>query len=242
MLTLTQRETEFVMQKNSRGEGRCRILIRKTKAQICAKRSISELPITICDTSGDRRRNLRFSGQPTNDNEGKTPTMEFYLIVTMRPALCTEGWRRCHRVLKNEKKLARMDNQVQLKNHRTWPVYKFGIQVPRSHEEAMWINERNNSHGWAESEKLDISQLDKCDSLKDLGDAKTTPIPEGCTKIPCHFVYDVKHDGRLKSRFCGGRALHQDSCGQHKLRCGLPGWHTHGHVSRGSERPQTMGH
>ena len=105
MLTLTQRETAFVMQKNSRGEGRCRILIRKTKAQICAKRSISELPITICDTSGDRRRNLRFSGQPTNDNEGKTPTMEFYLIVTMRPALCTEGWRRCHRVLKNEKKL-----------------------------------------------------------------------------------------------------------------------------------------
>ena len=29
-------------------------------------------------------------------------------------------------------------------------------------------------------------------------------IPEGYTVIPCHFVYDVKADGRLKSRMVVG--------------------------------------
>ena len=33
---------------------------------------------------------------------------------------------------------------------------------------------------------------------------KGAPIPEGYTKIPCHMVYDVKHDGRFKSRFMAG--------------------------------------
>jgi Reverse transcriptase (RNA-dependent DNA polymerase) len=32
----------------------------------------------------------------------------------------------------------------------------------------------------------------------------TAPIPEGYTKIPTHFVYDVKHDGRHKSRMVAG--------------------------------------
>ena len=30
------------------------------------------------------------------------------------------------------------------------------------------------------------------------------PIPEGYQKIPCHMVYDVKHDGRHKARFVAG--------------------------------------
>ena len=39
-------------------------------------------------------------------------------------------------------------------------------------------------------------------SLQDLG--KGAAIPEGYTKIRCHFVYDCKHDGRFKSRFVAG--------------------------------------
>ncbi len=40
------------------------------------------------------------------------------------------------------------------------------------------------------------------DSFKSLG--KGAPIPEGYTKIPCHFVYDIKHCGRYKSRLVAG--------------------------------------
>ena len=40
------------------------------------------------------------------------------------------------------------------------------------------------------------------DTFKDLG--KGAPIPDGYTKIPCHIVYDQKHDGRAKARFVAG--------------------------------------
>ena len=33
---------------------------------------------------------------------------------------------------------------------------------------------------------------------------KGTPILEGYTKIPCHFIYDLKYDGRHKARFVAG--------------------------------------
>ena len=48
-----------------------------------------------------------------------------------------------------------------------------------------------------------MSQLNKCKSFKDLG--KGAAVPEGHTKIPCHFACDVKMDGRHKSRIVAGR-------------------------------------
>ncbi len=44
--------------------------------------------------------------------------------------------------------------------------------------------------------------MDDYDSFEDLGQG--ADIPEGCTKIRCHFVYDAKHDGRYKARFVAG--------------------------------------
>lgn len=116
--------------------------------------------------------------------------------------LDTEGWKRCKRYCKNSKTLGRMLNQVRLKNFRNRPVYKYGLQVPRSHEEAMMIDEKNGDHRWAESEAKELSQLMEYDSFESLGVG--APIPEGYKKIPCHFVYDIKHDGRFKSRFVAG--------------------------------------
>ena len=42
-------------------------------------------------------------------------------------------------------------------------------------------------------EKFEIKQLMEYEAFKDLG--PDADIPEGHTKIPVHFVYDVKHDG-----------------------------------------------
>ena len=66
----------------------------------------------------------------------------------------------------------------------------------------MFIDGNNRNTGWADAEALEIAQLDECDSFKDLG--KDADVPEGYTKIPCHFVFDVKHSGRLKARFVAG--------------------------------------
>ena len=95
-----------------------------------------------------------------------------------------------------------MVHQRKLKNYRNRPVYKYGYQVPRNHEEAVFIDEKNGNTKWQDSEKLEIQQLADYDTFQDLG--KGTPIPEGHQKIPCHMVYDVKYDGRHKSRFVAG--------------------------------------
>ena len=116
--------------------------------------------------------------------------------------LHTDGWKRCKRLAKNSKTLARMANQTRLKNFRNRPAYKFGYQVARNHAEAMWIDEKNGTTKFADAEAFELKQLQGYDSFKDLG--KGAPVPEGYKAIPCHFVYDVKHDGRHKARFVAG--------------------------------------
>ena len=49
---------------------------------------------------------------------------------------------------------------------------------------------------------MELGQLDGYESFMDMG--KGAPIPEGYKAIPCHFMYDVKHDGRHKARFVTG--------------------------------------
>ena len=68
----------------------------------------------------------------------------------------TDGFRRCKTHVKNLKKFGRMINQARLKNYRRRPVYKYGCQVPRDHEEAMAIDERMGSDKWAYSESLEL--------------------------------------------------------------------------------------
>ena len=112
------------------------------------------------------------------------------------------GWKRCKPYAKNLKKFGRMINQAKLRNYRRRPVYKYGYQVPRDHEEAVFIDEKNGNTKWQDSEVLERQQLQDYNTFRDLG--LGAPIPEGYQKIPCHMVYDVKHDGRHKSRFVAG--------------------------------------
>ena len=100
------------------------------------------------------------------------------------------------------KKFGRLINQAKLRNYRRRPVYKYGYQVPRDHNEVLFLDEKNGNTKWQDSEKLELAQLQSYDTFKDLG--HKAPIPEGYQKIPCHMVYDVKHDGRHKSRFVAG--------------------------------------
>ena len=117
--------------------------------------------------------------------------------------LDTDGFRDCKRIIKSRKKLARMINQARLKNLRNKPVYKYGYQVPRNHAEAVYLDERNGNTLWQDAEKLEIQQLLDYECFDNRG--KGAPIPRGYKRIPLHFVYDVKHDGRHKARcVCGG--------------------------------------
>ena len=112
------------------------------------------------------------------------------------------GWRRCKHIVKRKKVVGRLINQVRLKNFRNRPRYKYGHQVPRSHHEAVLIDEREGNRRWQDAEELELKQLFEYDTFKDLG--LGAPVPEGYKKIPCHMVYDVKWDGRHKARFVAG--------------------------------------
>ena len=116
--------------------------------------------------------------------------------------LNTRKWRECKKFIKNAKTMARMANQVKLRTYRNRPKYKYGVQVPRSHEEAVWIDTKNGNTHWQDAEDVEVAQLDEYDTFEDLG--KGAPTPEGHKKIPCHMVYDFKHDGRYKARFVAG--------------------------------------
>ena len=61
-----------------------------------------------------------------------------------------------------------MVNQAKLHNNRNRPKYKFGIQVPRNHEEAMMIDAKNRDTRWKDAEELELKQLFDYNSFQDL--------------------------------------------------------------------------
>ena len=107
----------------------------------------------------------------------------------------------------NSKNLLRLINQAKLQSFRSTPVYQFGHEVPRNHREAMELDRKNGNNRWAESEKLETSQLSSYNVFKDLGHKSTVAAPATHKKISLHFVYAVKHDGRYKSRVVAGGHL-----------------------------------
>ncbi len=78
------------------------------------------------------------------------------------------------------------------------PCYKYGYEVPWDYNHAFELDKCNGNTKWQGFTTLEMSQLHKYKTLKDLG--KGGKAPEGYQKICVHLVFDVKHDGHHKSR------------------------------------------
>ena len=98
-----------------------------------------------------------------------------------------------------------MVNQAKLRSYRTAPRYKYGYKVPQDYNHAVELDKRNGNTKWQDSTALEMSQLHEYKTFKDLG--KGGKPPEGHRKIRVHLVFDVKHDGRHKSRLVANRHL-----------------------------------
>ena len=162
---------------------------------VCGHRKRKEWEVLILWGTGQR------SWHPLNSIYQDDP-VSIALCAREHGLLEIDGWKRCKHMAKKAKKLGRMVNQARLKSFRNKPVYKCGVQVPRSHEEAMLIDAKNGDNRWAESEALEMAQLMECDSFESLGIG--APTPTGYKKIPCHYVYDIKSTGKFKSRVVAG--------------------------------------
>ena len=109
-----------------------------------------------------------------------------------------DGWKRFKGIARRQQKLLRMANQAKLRSYQTAPRYKYGYEVPRDYTHALELDKRNGNTKWQDSTALEMTQLHEYKTFKDLG--KGAKPPDGYRKIRVHLVFDVKHDGRHKSR------------------------------------------
>ena len=121
--------------------------------------------------------------------------------------LNTVGWKLpgLRKIAKTQKRLIRRANQAKLHSFRTKPIYMYGFQVPRNHEQAMELDRQNGNTKWRDAEIIELTQIDEYNTFLDKGRG-FLPGP-GYKKIRCHLVYAVKHDGRHKARLVAGGHL-----------------------------------
>lgn len=108
-----------------------------------------------------------------------------------------DGWRLFRRLAKRQKKLVRLANQAKLQAFRIRPTFKFGVQVPRNHAEAVRLDQANGNTKWQNAEKTELGQILEYKVFTDKGKRY---IPRGHKKLRVHMIYDVKHDLRRKAR------------------------------------------
>jgi hypothetical protein len=114
--------------------------------------------------------------------------------------LDTPGWKRFKRIAKREKVLRRAVNQAKIRSFKTAPRFKYGYEIPRNYEHALFLDRRNGNTLWQDANKLEFDQLAEYQTFLDMGPSSSTVPPTGYKRIRVHLVFDVKHDGRHKVR------------------------------------------
>ena len=115
----------------------------------------------------------------------------------------TPGWKFLRRYTRRAKMLRRMLNQARRRSKNNGPRYKFGVQVPRNVKEALAFDKANGNTLWADSMALELGQLNDYKTFESAGKGRHR-CPRDYQLIRCHMVFDVKEDGRRKSRFVAG--------------------------------------
>ena len=80
--------------------------------------------------------------------------------------------------------------------------YKFGHRVPKNAREALEIDQEEGNSEWRTSMTLEIDQLNQYKTFIVVPDGE--PMPKGYKRIPYSTVFDVKFDGRKKTRVVAG--------------------------------------
>ena len=112
------------------------------------------------------------------------------------------GWEWVTHYIDQDHNLARMVNAYKVSRSDSVAKYKFGVEVPRNPKHAIEIDNGKGTTGWKTSIEKEIKQLDEFRTFKVIPDNE--PTPSGYKRIPYHLVFDVKFDGRLKSRLVAG--------------------------------------
>ena len=93
---------------------------------------------------------------------------------------------------------------------RYWStMHKFGIQLPKTVDEALQIDKDTGTDFWAKATQEEYDRI--CVAWKALEDTTPNEIRDGKSKkligyqeIDCHMIFDVKMDFTRKARFVAG--------------------------------------
>ena len=98
---------------------------------------------------------------------GETTLEPLQLIAADDPVTCAiyasenkllnfPGWRQFKSSAINQQKLSRMINQAKLKSFNLSPRFKYGFEIPRTYDQAIQLDERNNNTLWKDAVELEL--------------------------------------------------------------------------------------
>ncbi len=108
------------------------------------------------------------------------------------------GWKRFKRLAKRQGKFFTEANKARICQNFYKPKYKYGVQIPRDYNDAIYLDTLNGNTLWQDTTKLEMELMDSYSVFKDGG--LDAPVPQNYKNIRVHLVYDVKHDGRHRAR------------------------------------------
>lgn len=98
--------------------------------------------------------------------------------------------------------LRRRDRIIKKVQKRYWKrTHKFGIELPKTVEEALEIDRRTGTDFWQKAIEKELHNVAVAFEVQEDG-----TVPVGYKEIPCHFVFDIKGDtlARKARLVCGG--------------------------------------
>ena len=81
--------------------------------------------------------------------------------------------------------------------------------MPRSYDEALELDKKNNNNLWKEAAQKELDQLFEYRTFEDIG-TDTSRIPNGFKEVKVKMIFDVKFDLRRKARLVAGGHLTED--------------------------------
>ena len=98
---------------------------------------------------------------------------------------------------KREAIISKVNSRFKRKN------VKFGIDIPRTYEEALVLDRRNGNNFWERAIKKEMDSLEVAFKYQEIGER----APPGFKKISCHLIFDIKFDLTRKARYVAGGHL-----------------------------------
>jgi hypothetical protein len=80
-------------------------------------------------------------------------------------------------------------------------THKFGIEIPKTVEQALALDRKNGNHFWRDAIRKEMETVRIAFNITN--DSGDIPVP-GHKAIKCHLIFDVKMDFTRKARFVAG--------------------------------------